>query len=572
MKRKVLTVFLALVMLASFICVNISAATVPHESGIVSLPSTEPQEDNVGISAYPAQLSGAGKVTIRISITNTNSALQGEFFQELSGIKTSKPTELPTETPIVQPTDPTPTPSETPVPEHGSYTDVNIANEYGVVFPSMNVPMGETVVFSGEMNVSEEQIGATLIFVVSWFDTLTGSSHSRELRIVISRANTAYLKLSRTMSKSDAEAGETVTLTYTLVNTGTMALNNITVIDKEIAGSNPIVTPFSLAPGRSYQFTYNYTMGNESVISHPTATFRAEGSYTLLSVSASKQTLGFINTQLIKEVNIGSSTPEGVVFTLYLTNNGSQRISDLRVTDELGNQIANGFSLAIGETKIIEYFVANPLTVRNVVFRITGTDSSGNTFTDNTKSYPVRPYIDPSTLGIDFEVQVVAPLNAENIISLMFTVRNTGSVDYTDVILTEEQISYELQRIDILRPSSTGYVFTIDVNTGMERELVFKLNALDSSGNAHEYIIRMNASYHGEIAGTENDPPAPASPTIVQDANLGSKLDGLLTSVGETLTIAYSVIGIAAIVVAFIVVGLAVYEFVIRRKLKQKTD
>ena len=153
---------------------------------------------------------------------------------------------------------------------------------------------------------------------------------------------------------------------------------------------------FSLAPGESRVFTYEYTMRTSTVTSKPTVSFVPEGSTNALSVTLSGLTIGLINAQLTKTVEIGTPTPEGVEFTLYLTNNGNQSLNSLTVTDDLGTVVQSGFSLAIGESKTIKYFVRNPEAVRYVVFNITGVYSSGIVFKDNTKSYTCLLYTSPS--------------------------------------------------------------------------------------------------------------------------------------------------------------------------------
>lgn len=112
------------------------------------------------------------------------------------------------------------------------YTNVSIINTYGVSFNTSDVPAGESRTFTGTMNVAQEQIGETLRFTIAWFDTATQTAGSRELTLVISRADTAYLKLSRSVDKSIASAGDIVKLTYTMINTGAKKLNSIILVDK----------------------------------------------------------------------------------------------------------------------------------------------------------------------------------------------------------------------------------------------------------------------------------------------------------------------------------------------------
>lgn len=550
MKKKGLAVLLVLSILCSTAVFGIYAEAgreTASQYASVDLKTTE----NIGISASPSTLAAPGEVTINITLTNTN--------QIDSTGHDDDPTRSSEPTPALTPEN-TDEPIATTVPSpKGSYTNIVIENEYGVTFDTQDVYAGETATFSGKMDVKEDQIGTALTFRVIWYDTAALTLYSRDVQVTVARTNSAYLKVTRTLSKSHAAVGETIVITYTFANTGTLTLHDITIYDKGVAGNTPLLTPFSLVSGQSYQYNYSYVMGSESVISYPTVTFRPDGSNTTLSVTAPKQTIGLSNAQLSKEIAIGDATAEGVTLTLYLTNNGNQLLSNLRVTDELGGSVADRFSLAIGETKITTYFVANPSQARYVVFYITGSDESGTSFSDNTESIPVRPYIDPTTVGLDFNVAVASPLNSSNIISLTFTLKNTGSVDLNDIILTEEESGLILKRVDILPPSSVGYEFSVDVNAGGERELVFKLSALDPSGNPHEYDIRINAAYENHDANSPLTTPEAVNP-IVKDNNLGGKLDSLLTSVGQTLTTVSIIVGGIAAVIAGVVIVLLVRE------------
>lgn len=519
------------------------------------------------ISVEPSHLSGPGQVVISITITNTNPSGEGADVLISSGVyggayaaKEGTP-------------EPSDEPTAPPVPAEGAYTNVSISNEYGVAFQTTDIPAGESYTFTGVMDVTSEQIGVYLKFTVSWFNTANNASHTYELQTIITRSDTAYLKLTRTASKSRAEAGEVIVLTYTMVNTGSLTLNNIQLVDRAIAGSGNMVRPFSLTSGQSFEFKYSYTMGSESVTSKPTVTFSPEGSTASLSVTVSSLTLGLIHAQLTKEVVMGTPTPEGVPVTLYFTNNGNQRLSGLQVTDELGSRIGSSFSLAIGETRIIEHFIPTPSSIRYVVFSVTGTDATGNSFRDNTNSYTVRPYINPELLGLNFTAQIRTRLDNDNIIGLTFKVVNTGSLDFTDVVLKEQLLDYELHKIERLQPSADGVSFDLDINVGGERELVFILTAVDPAGASHEYEIYITAEYYDPAGAVPDNPPdAGGNVTIVDDYNLGSKLDDLLTKTGESLTKWYRVLSIVAIVAAVAIVALVCIEFTQRRKKKHQSN
>lgn len=551
--------------ISSFLCGmnGIFAETVPTAT------QQPPDTHDISISSSPSRLSKAGDVTVSVTVTNTNTTSNSIGGNGDSGHAVGADSfgARPSNSPIPTNT-PYPPVTGTPPVSDGTYYGVQIQNSYGVSFTSRDIPAGTAATFTATMHVTDAMIGTPLTFFVIWHERVNNNWENRscQVQLTIGRANTAYLSLSRTMSKSGAAQDEQVQIIYTLVNTGSYTLNNIRLVDEKIAGLNPIVTPFSLAPGKSFSYTYSYTMGSESVVSKPVATFTPAGSSAVLSVSAPKQTLGLINAQLSKEVVVGTQDASGVTLTLYLTNNGNCLLSDLTVADDLGKTLASNFSLAIGEVKIIEYFVPNPETVRYVVFSITGKNQSVP-FYDNTQSCIIRPYIDPSELGIDFSVEINSPLNSENIISLTFNIRNTGKTDYTDVSIEEKTLGILIDRFDVLRPSATPVSIPRDVNIDAPGKLVFTLTAHDTSGNEYTYDLALNANYDGDILPA-GETPKPADPSVIEDPELGHKLDTLLTTTGKRLTTVYTVLGILVAIVLVVVIALAAIEISLRRKLK----
>ena len=133
------------------------------------------------------------------------------------------------------------------------------------------------------------------------------------------------------------------------------------------------------------------------------------------------------------------ATAAGVTFTLNLTNNGNQKISDIKITDDQGNRVnGDSFALAIGENRQLTYNVVTE-EERYVTFSITGVTTSGDKYEDKTKSYVVRKYIDPDLLGIQFTAAVTETLNSAGSIGVRFNINNTGTMTMTDLVISMEE-------------------------------------------------------------------------------------------------------------------------------------
>ncbi len=583
---------------------------------------------HLSISVSPKELASEGNVTVSITLTNTNSNYTPtnppqNTTQPTNPPVVTNPPAQPTDAPTAPPTDvpatpaptdaPTPAPTDEPTaaptiapinpPGHegslsvggaafapasggsssgfaimtssglrssgkGDYTNISISNSYGVTFNTTGVviPAGGAKTFTSTMHVSSGMIGVSIPFTVSWIDN--GNRKSETISCKVNRLNTSpYLAFSRKADPVNASEGTEVTVTYSFTNTGSVKLTNITLVDPQIKGStSPMLSPFSLDPGESKEFPYTFTMGNSTVVSNPVVTFYAQGSYTQLTKTSSKLVIGLIQSQLTKDVVKGNPTPQGVSFTIYLTNNGNQTLNSLVVTDELGNKVSDEpFSLAVGESKVLEYFVPNPDAVRYIVFNINGVDYNDTEFKDNTSSYVVRPYIDTSLLGLAFTAVTKTSLTPENMISIEFEVQNTGSLEFYNLSVSEQQLGYELYSWNKLDVGASEEA-VVDVNIGSVRDLVFVLTAEDSSGNTytHEaYVTAENIDVDSMVPSA--DPSGSTGVEVVEEPGLGKKLDGLITSTGENLMKWFRVLGIIAGAAALTMLSLGIAEIVIRR-------
>ena len=614
--RKILPLLLA----AAMLMIAAVPAFASDKSGSVSAPFSEGGPDALQIGAPsiyasanqsgvatiesdPSRLSAPGYVTVTIKLRNTNTSSNSNSIGTVSErfaapgedsvmllppVNTVPPkitpepeqtgepvTPVPTTDPF-DPVRPTQTPGftnppvVTPVPQSGRYTHVSVTNPYGVAFQTSDVNPGSIGVFRASMMIYDSMIGQSLSFVISWYDTAANMTFSQTLALMIQRSDTAYLRMTRTVNVTGAAMGEEVEFTYSLVNTGSRRLNDIRVVDDKIAGNTEIVEPFSLASGERRDITYTYTMKGASVVSKPVATFIPEGSSSTLSVTVSKITIGLINAQVTKSVNIGTQTPEGVTFTLFMTNNGSQNLSNLTVKDDLGTVLAEGFSLAIGESRIIEHFIPNPDGVRNVVFYVSGTYDEGKEFEDNTESYTVRPYINPALLGLKFRAEVRRQLDSENNIGLTFTVENTGRLAYTNLVLTEEQLGYTIHEIHGLAAASEPVSFDVDLKLDEPRELVFVLTALDPSGNEHTFDARINAQNIDVDPAIPNVTPPNNSDTSTDIVDLD--LDKQISEAGQRLNRTFNTIKIIFILILAVIAVLAALEYYLYRRRKNQAS
>ena len=440
--------------------------------------------------------------------------------------------------------------------------NVQISSAYsGIVFDGVgaSIDPGAEKTFSATVIISEAALDQPISFDLNWLEN--GELRSDSTAITIQRQAAAVLSGSVSVDKTQASQGETVNITYTLTNSGMTPVSVVSLADKEIS-SKPIAENVVVDPGAPLVLTYEFTMGSATVTSAPVITYD-DGLGNTQTLKLKETTLGMVMNKLSMEVSQGEGTVNGVPFSIKLTNNGNQRISDIQVTDELGNKVNDGtFALAVGETRQLSYTVLTD-TERYVVFHVSGESASGEKYENNTKSFVVRKYIDPALLGIDFSAAVLEPLNSAGSITVRFTINNTGSLDMTDLVISEKtqgtdeegnptDVLTEITRKDVVGPgefSSDQVIFV-----GQPRELVFQLDMTDPAGNPYTYTAHIT----GDSIGVYD--PADAE-EAQQDV-----IQALGVQIGTGISRALSV----ALIVLAVLIVLAIIALIVLRRLERQ--
>lgn len=403
---------------------------------------------------------------------------------------------------------------------------------------------GETTAFSQSVSIPAAMLGQPIGFDIAWTENGEQKYSTASVTVLNSGAGLAEAALSVSVkaSSSQASRGESITLTYTITNSGITPISGVSLTDKEIGGRQAMISDVTVEPGTPYVYIHEFTMGSSTVVSAPVVTYTgADGS--TVTVTGSEKTLGMVNSKISVSVTQGAASEEGQQFTIALTNNGNQRISKIKVTDELGNAVnSDAISLAIGESRTLTYTVPTTET-RNVVFNISGIDATNTNYSDHTETYVVRKYIDPSLIGISFSAKVASPLDSAGSISLNFTVENTGSMDMQNLKLSESEygLLYMLESV----PRGTQTI-NQKMSVGSPRDLIFKLEIEDPSGNIYTYNAYIKADYVGVEAAPTSTPSVTTEEDVLNE--VGGSISSALRTVLIVLIILTVIAGIALII------------------------
>ena len=418
-----------------------------------------------------------------------------------------------------------------------------------------SVPAGESKTFSCKYFFAEEMLDMPVPISVSWIDG--DELKAKDLTVTVERTKAASVSLTCRASSKQASPGEEITLTYTISNTGMTPITVSSLVDRAIGGKSSMLSEKQVIEGGAkLDVPYVYKMGRNTVESAPVVTYKDEATGEEKTVSASPITLGMVSSKISVEVIQGEATANGVLFTLNLTNNGNQRISDIVITDDQGNRVnAESFALAVGESRQLTYNVLTD-SERYVVFNISGRSSSKDDYEDKTKSYVVRKYIDPNLLGIELSASITETLNSAGSVEIKFDISNTGTMEMKDLVISEVTVEFdaegkeqqkltELYRTDTVPTGNFSTAITHYV--GQPRDLTFLVEMKDPAGNPYSYNAYVTADFLG-VGNVEEAPQAQQSAINTLGASVGDAISRALT-VALIVLAALVVISIIAMIV-----------------------
>ena len=282
-----------------------------------------------------------------------------------------------------------------------------------------------------------------------------------------------------------AREGDTVTVTYTLVNDTKFDMTNINLQDTGIPQPVIQLEKTALNAGETMVVQASFKMGNGAVELHPTAKYTVRGVESSAS-AASEMVVEHVNVSFRMEVEKYPATSEGTLFRITLMNEGSHAMTDIRVADEIGTVIAEGLSLEAGKERTISCTVPTAVSsgvVRYISFEASGRDAVGGTVTAKSPAaYELLPFVESGQVRLLLNVALTASSltdDGSNRLKLLFEVRNDSQVPITDAVITEgDYFKGVVNRYEELSTGVTTFEKEMIVPAGT-RSLTFVLMAMD---------------------------------------------------------------------------------------------
>ena len=472
------------------------------------IPTAHAEEARVNITANPSELTDAGDVTFTFEIANYNAdypmsdvgiTYNGKLYDVLHGAQ---------------------------IPQSGSARDITL-----------------------NLAVSQSQLGKPITFLITW--TRNGEPMSQEAQYTVVQAENPIISVTRTADKTNAKPGDKVIVTYTIKNTTKFDMTDITLIDENMSDT-PIFQNETLRASRTMSYDFPYTMGDESVTSAPVVTYTVNGKAKTFS-SLDPLELVMVRIQLDMRVQAGTPTSTGVTFTIDITNNGTQAISNISIVDERENPVTDApFNLAPGENRSLSYIVVPLMTepLRNVQFKLAGTDPFSQPYTlAPADIYEVYPYVDASQINVTVRAETVTPWTQESgKLNARITITNHSSVELTGITVSETVIGV-MKNYDLLPVGET--TFDQEIQLGSPRNLNITVKGYDPTGTNRALAnCVMPVAYGTETA-------APATPTPEQAAPREFNIFG---GIDNGIAIILIVLGVLMVLSVIVLVALTAME------------
>ncbi|MFC5191431.1 gliding motility-associated C-terminal domain-containing protein, partial [Algoriphagus aquatilis] len=334
-----------------------------------------------------------------------------------------------------------------------------------------NAPTGGTVV----QNPSISSVG-TVTYYAESVNNQTGCSSNSRTAVTLTIFN-CDISLDKTSNVTSVDAaGDVITYTLTVTNTGNVSLSNVTVVDP-LTGLNQTVG--TLAPGASQSVTTTYAVIQSDVDSGQitnVASVSGQGpDQTTVSAQDDAVVTAIQNPSIDVEItdNEADIDEEGeeIDYTITVTNTGNVTLTNVTVVDSKTGTVVNVGTLAPGESKQVEtvYTVTQEDVDRGSVSNeATATGESPNEGDDNPTDIDevTTPIAQLPSIVIEKKSDKTEIFGAGEVVTYTLTVTNTGNVTLSGVTV-KDPLTGLVETVGVLAPGATAsfeteYVVTLD--------------------------------------------------------------------------------------------------------------
>ncbi len=394
---------------------------------------------------------------------------------------------------------------------------------------------GESRSWEGKWNVTQDQLDAGAVaYTLRYHMEDEGGSlveaNKQALARVTYDGERVNLTVRRTIEPQVVRAGNSVTVTYELYNSGNVDLTDIRVQENIVSRAQTIK---SLAAGERATAVFTSRIGNADLTSNATVTYKAAGSSKTLTEKVDDAVIPLAKPNLKIEL----STPEGGAnvgepATLIITfiNSGNVSYSKVSVTEAKRGEILTNLTIPAGATVTEEkqFILMEPTD-----FKVTATlpDNTGETRTLSSNEIRIGVF-DPEkqlllTLNLTSDQETVPEVPAD--VKFHLTVTNNSNVKAEKIAITHG--SKAIYTINSLEPGAS-MVLDRDVRISQAGQFRFTASLKDSLNNTVTFDSNtIRIAYARPTAAPTAVPvvtvappalvtPVPADPVLSQGRNV----------------------------------------------------
>nr|MBR4281075.1 hypothetical protein [Clostridia bacterium] len=469
---------------------------------------------------------------------------------DLSATRFSGPAEVKVTISVSNTTD-----ADMPGPLALYYPNGKMISEFG----TPTLAAGQTKTWEGTWMVTEEQIKAgKVLFAVQYSYLAEDGSVARKVEsyycAIEDAGAVAQVEIERSITPSMAHNGQKVSVIYTVKNTGTVDVTDVTI--KEASAISKTNGKIDLVKaGEQETYTFTVAMGKKDLTSSASVSYKANGkTYT---ETIGKQVIKYGDVKLTATLSAdkkGGVSGDTVKLTLKLKNTGKSDYENITVTDATLGTVFTGLTVKAGETITQEKEIT---IAKSASFQFTVTGSaSGDSIETATDRITVTA-VDPAqavTLAVAAEVDKPVIYLLPDVVKFTVKVTNTSATEAKNVTVSASGV--DLYTFDSI-PAGETRSFVRDVRIEMAGNFRFDArvqNQLEETETFYSSLIRIT---HATPTAAPTMVPI-AQPVVPVKEKLPTD-DGLppyVTTLQQALSIGQWVfLGIGAAALLLIVIG-----------------
>ena len=427
-------------------------------------------------------------------------------------------------------------------------------------FGSPTLTAGASKSWSGKWNVTQSQLDSgklTFKLKYSLYNAageLVNKTYNFSHPLTYTGAVTS-VEINRTITPTTARKGQTVSVTYDIINTGNVDITDVSIKeDKSISSKSGTIA--SVPAGEKGSYSFSVTMGTKDLTSQATITYKAGGKTQTEKKDAATIKYGEVKlTAALSASKKGGVPGDTVKLTLTLKNTGSADYQNVTVTDAVLGELFTGQTVPAGKTVTLE----KDITITDSAdyqFTVTGQDASGENVETATDRVSVKA-VDPAKQVV---LQVEASADRETVYTLPGTVKfrvtvtNVSAVDVSDVAVYASGVQlYSFP--SILAGESRD--FTRDVSVSMAGQYRFDAKVKNQLNETETFESNIIHIAFAQPTPEPTDAPivTPPMPTY-EDIPTDDGLPAYVDTVQKALGIAYRVLLVlAAICLLLLAIG-----------------